>query len=401
MPESGRLTVSELVGLLQEVVESNFMQVAVEGEISNLSTPSSGHLYLTLKDHEAQLRAAMFRPQARLLRFRPENGMQVVCRGRVAIYRQRGELQLIVEHMEPVGVGSLTVAFEQLKERLRAEGLFETARKRQLPPFPRTVGIVTSATGAAIRDMLNVLGRRATGLRILVWPVRVQGEGAAEEIAAAIQGFNRHGTADVLLVGRGGGSLEDLWAFNEEVTARAIAASTIPVISAVGHETDTTIADFVADLRAPTPSAAAELVVRNRLELEGHLDHLCQRLARQVQGRLALLTERVSGLRRRLVPPAERLALARQHHRDLQRRLDQAMRQRLLHRGERFAALAGRLEALSPLKVLQRGYALVERVRDGALLREATEARRGEEIRVKLARGELLALIEEVHVCDD
>jgi exodeoxyribonuclease VII large subunit len=308
------LTVTRLAALLKEVVEENFAQVLVEGEISNFSVPASGHFYFSLKDESAQVRAVMFRSQARLLAFRPENGMQVILSGRVSLYPQRGEVQLVAERLEPLGIGSLQVAFEQLKTRLAGEGLFAEARKRPLPTFPRTVGVVTSATGAAIHDIVNVLRRRGAGLRLLLAPVRVQGDGAAAEIAAAIADHNRLGVADVLIVGRGGGSLEDLWAFNEEVVARAIHASAIPVISAVGHEVDFTIADFVADLRAPTPSAAAELVARSRLELEGHLDHLAQRLAGQMQGRLELLNERVTGLSRRLRSPRQQLQLWQKVH---------------------------------------------------------------------------------------
>ncbi|RME34203.1 MAG: exodeoxyribonuclease VII large subunit, partial [Deltaproteobacteria bacterium] len=250
------ISVSRLVALLQEVLEDNFVQVLVEGEISNLSRPASGHVYLTLKDSEAQIRAVMFRSQARMLRFDPENGLAVLCRGRVAVYRQRGELQLILDTMEPVGLGSLQLAFEQLKARLAAEGLFDAGRKKPLPAFPGRIGIVTSPTGAAIRDMLNVLGRRHSGVSVLLCPVPVQGDEAPAAIAAAIADLNRVEDVDLVIVGRGGGSIEDLWAFNEEIVARAIAASVKPVVSAVGHETDWTIADFVADLRAPTPSAA-------------------------------------------------------------------------------------------------------------------------------------------------
>ncbi|PLX81130.1 MAG: exodeoxyribonuclease VII large subunit [Desulfuromonas sp.] len=390
------LTVSVLVGLLQEVVESNFMQVVVEGEISNFSAPASGHLYLTLKDEGAQVRVAMFRPQARLLRFQPENGMSVVCRGRASIYRQRGELQLIVDRMEPRGIGSMQVAFEQLKERLKQEGLFDPDRKRPLPAYPRNIGIVTSATGAAIRDILNVLSRRATGLRILLRPVAVQGEAAAGEIATAIEEMNRHGEVDVLLVGRGGGSLEDLWAFNEEVVARAIACSAIPVVSAVGHETDTTIADFVADLRAPTPSAGAELVVRNRQELEGHLDHLSQRLARQMDSRLRLLSERVTSLQRRLIPPRQRLDMAAHRHAELKRRLLQAWHHGLADNRKRAANLSAHLDALSPLGVLQRGYALVYREDDGCLVRESAQTNPGDQLTLRLGRGVIKARVTEV-----
>lgn len=389
------LTVSRLAALLKEVVEDNFAQVLVEGEISNFSVPASGHFYFSLKDESAQLRAVMFRSQARLLPFRLENGMQVVLSGRVSLYPQRGEVQLVAETLEPRGVGSLQVAFEQLKNRLAGEGLFAEARKRPLPTFPRTVGVVTSATGAAIHDIVNVLRRRGAGLRLLLRPVRVQGEGAAAEIAEAIADHNRFGAADVLIVGRGGGSLEDLWAFNEEVVARAIHASVIPVISAVGHEVDYTIADFVADLRAPTPSAAAELVARSRLELEGHLDHLAQRLAGQMQGRLELLDERVRGLTRRLRSPRQQLQLWHQRHADLVRRLDRSMARRQQETEGRLAALAGRLDLLSPLRTLERGYAIAFAEKTGRAVLDAETLSRGDHLQLRFARGRARATVEE------
>ncbi len=390
------LTVSRLAALLKEVVEENFAQVLVEGEVSNFSVPVSGHCYFSLKDESAQLRAVMFRSQARLLPFRPENGMRVILSGRVSLYPQRGEIQLIAESLEPRGVGSLQVAFEQLKAKLAAEGLFAETRKRPLPPFPRAVGVVTSATGAAIHDILQVLRRRGAGLRVLLRPVRVQGEGAAQEIAEAIADHNRQGVADVLIVGRGGGSLEDLWAFNEEAVARAVHASAIPVISAVGHETDFTIADFVADLRAPTPSAAAELVAKSRLELEGHLDHLALRLAAQMQRRLDLLGERVQGLSRRLRSPREQLALRQRRQEELLRRLRQAMLGSLRDASGELAALAGRLDALSPLRTLERGYAIAFAEKSGEAVRDASMLASGDRLRLRFARGGASAIVEEI-----
>jgi exodeoxyribonuclease VII large subunit len=389
------LTVTRLAALLKEVVEENFAQVLVEGEISNFSVPASGHFYFSLKDESAQVRAVMFRSQARLLAFRPENGMQVILSGRVSLNPPRGAVQLVAERLAPLGIGSLQVAFEQLKTRLAGEGLFAEARKRPLPTFPRTVGVVTSATGAAIHDIVNVLRRRGAGLRLLLAPVRVQGDGAAAEIAAAIADHNRLGVADVLIVGRGGGSLEDLWAFNEEVVARAIHASAIPVISAVGHEVDFTIADFVADLRAPTPSAAAELVARSRLELEGHLDHLAQRLAGQMQGRLELLNERVTGLSRRLRSPRQQLQLWQQRQADLARRLDRAMARRQQEAQGRLAALAGQLDLLSPLRTLERGYAIVFAEKTGKAVLDAGTLARGDRLQLRFACGRARATIEE------
>lgn len=396
MPPDSVLTVSRLAALLREVIEDNFLDVRVEGEISNFSTPASGHSYFCLKDENCQIRAVLFRPQARLLRFRPENGMHVVAAGRLSLYPQRGEVQFIVDRLEPQGVGSLQVAFEQLKARLAAEGLFDPARKRPLPSFPRTVGVVTSASGAAIHDILNVLRRRHAGVRILLRPVRVQGEGAAAEIAAAITDLNRHGEADVLIVGRGGGSLEDLWAFNEEAVARAIFASAIPVISAVGHEVDVTIADFVADLRAPTPSAAAEMVIRSRLELESHLDHLVLRLGGRMRGRLGLLRERTEGLARRLRSPAQTVAEWRRRREELERRLCRGMFH--IQRGAegRLALLSGRLDALSPLRTLSRGYAIAFEEKTGAAVRDASRLAPGDRVRLRFARGGALATVEEV-----
>lgn len=390
------VTVSRLAALLKEVVEENFVQVWVEGEISNFALPASGHGYFSLKDDLAQLRAVIFRSQLRALSFRPENGMQVICRGRVSIYTQRGEVQLVVEGLEPRGLGALQLAYEQLKIRLASEGLFAVERKRPLPPYPRTIGVVTSATGAAIHDILNVLQRRGSGLRVLLVPVRVQGTEAAAEIVAALAALNRQGEADALIVGRGGGSLEDLWAFNEEPVARAIAASRIPVISAVGHEVDVTIADFVADLRAPTPSAAAELVVKSRLELENHLDQLRLRLAAQMRGRLALLKERTDGLQRRLRSPRELLQQLRQRQSECQRRLARAMEGRLQSARAALSAGAGRLDALSPLQTLARGYAIVWREGEVQPLRDAASLVAGDALRVRLAKGAFRARVTEL-----
>jgi exodeoxyribonuclease VII large subunit len=387
------LTVSRLNALLQEVVEDNFLHVRVEGEISNFSAPGSGHFYFCLKDEQAQIRAVFFRTRNRLLPFRPQNGMHVLCSGRLSLYQQRGEVQLIVEEVEPVGVGSLQLAFDQLRARLASEGLFAPERKRPLPAFPAVVGVVTSATGAAIHDILNVLRRRSTGVQVLLRPVRVQGEGAAAEIAAAIADFNRFGQIDVLIVGRGGGSLEDLWAFNEEIVARAIHASVIPVIAAVGHETDISIADLVADLRAPTPSAAAELVVKSRLELERHVDHLLLRLGRQMQGRLALLRERIGGLQRRLRSPRQVVAAWQQQRQNLERRLERAMRRSLRDAQGRLSAGSGRLDALSPLRTLARGYAIVFAEKNGLAVRDAASVEVGEALSIRLARGNLRAIV--------
>src|SRR6266481_4396585 len=266
--------VADLVSAVRTTVERGYADVWVEGEISNFRPAESGHLYFTLKDGDAQLRVVMFRSQARLLRFRPENGMQIVARGRVTIYDARGELQLSAEFLEPLGAGALQVAFEQLKARLAEEGLFDQSRKKPLPLLPRRIGIVTSPRGAALHDMLNILARRHENAGILIYPAQVQGESAAGEVAAGVKYFNRARNVDVIIVARGGGSIEDLAAFNDEGLARVVSASILPVISAVGHETDFTIADFVADLRAPTPSAAAEMVIRSQQEVEEQVERL-------------------------------------------------------------------------------------------------------------------------------
>ncbi len=390
------LTVSRLVGLLKELVEDNFMQVMVSGEIGNFSAPASGHHYFTLKDDRHQLRAVMFRMHNRTLGFTPQSGMEVVARGHMSLYAQRGELQLVVEHLQPCGLGSQQIALEQLRARLAGEGLFDPSRKRSLPAFPTTIGVVTSATGAAIHDILNVLRRRGSGLRVLLYPVPVQGEGAASRIAEAINELNRHAQADVLIVGRGGGSPEDLWAFNEEPVARAIFASVIPIISAVGHEVDFTIADQVADLRVPTPSAAAELVVKERRELESHVDHLTLRLSRQMNSRLALLRERIAGLGRRLQGGLHRISSSQRQVQDLLRRLEAAMQSRRQEAAARLRLAAGRLDSLSPLATLGRGYAIATSAGKNTAIRDAAELEVGVALHLRFCRGSAEAVVTAV-----
>lgn len=387
------ISVSGLVALFRDLLEENFVDVLVEGEISNFSRPASGHAYFTLKDARGQLKCAIFRPQLRLLPFEPQTGMQVICRGRASVYTQRGELQLVVESLQPSGVGGLQLAMEQLKQKLAKEGLFDSEHKQTLPSYPQTIGVVTSATGAAIHDIVNVLQRRAVGVQLLLCGVRVQGEGAAAEIAAAIADLNREGSADVLIVGRGGGSAEDLQAFNEELVARAIFASRIPVVSAVGHEIDFSIADLVADLRAPTPTAAAELVAKNRQELEQHCDQLSLRLARQMQRQLETLRTRCDNLQRRLISPLETWRLRRQHLTDLHQRLLRAMfwqQERQLKSVER---LAERLDALSPLRVLGRGYALARRLSDGRPVTDSAQLALGDLLSLQLQQGKVEARV--------
>jgi exodeoxyribonuclease VII large subunit len=393
---TGILSVGALVALLQDLVETNFVTVTVQGEISNFTVAASGHWYFTLKDPRAQLRCVMFRGRNRLLAATPADGLQVVCGGSISVYAARGELQMIVEEVTPGGQGQLQAAFEALKTTLAAEGLFAETRKRPLPAYPRAVGLVTSATGAAVRDMINVMQRRAPDVHLLLRPVRVQGEGAAAEIAEAIADLNKFGGLDVLIVGRGGGSIEDLWAFNEEIVARAIAASEVPVISAVGHETDVTIADYVADLRAPTPSAAAELVAKNRQELEAHLDHLVIRLTSRIDQILQLAAARLDGYERQLLLQARALREMPQRVADLDHRLGTAIRVALSHNQDRLAIAAGRLTALSPLQQLARGFAIVSRDRDGSGLTSTQSLAAGDRLWLRFAEGRAVARVEEV-----
>lgn len=393
---SRKLTVSGLVALLQEVVETNFVTVTVEGEISNFAAPASGHWYFTLKDSGSQLRGVMFRSRNRLVDCPPRDGMQVVCSGTVTVYVARGEMQLVVDSLTQGGQGRLQAAFEILKEKLANEGLFAVERKRSLPSFPQSVGIVTSASGAAIHDILNVLRRRAPDVRLLLKPVKVQGDGAAEEIAAAIEDLNQYGGLDVLIVGRGGGALEDLWAFNEEVVARAIAGSKAPVISAVGHETDFTIADLVADLRAPTPSAAAELVAKNRQELEAHLDHLIIRLQSRIDQSLDLIAERLTGLEGRLKLIARDFTALPDDIAELEQRLSLAMSARMRHFTDRLGMTAGRLDALSPLLQLDRGYVIASHEPDGSGLTSAENLEPGDRLWLRFSHGQARTRVEDV-----
>jgi exodeoxyribonuclease VII large subunit len=353
-------------------------------------------MYFTLKDAEAQIRAVMFRGNNRLLKFQPKDGLAVLVFGTVTVYERRGEYQVAVEFMEPKGVGALQLAFEQLKARLEAEGLFEAARKRPLPRLPRKIGIITSPTGAVIRDMLTIIGRRFPGLAILIHPVQVQGDTAPAEIAAALARLGGRPDLDVLIVARGGGSLEDLWAFNEEVVARAIAASPIPVISAVGHETDVTIADFVADLRAPTPSAAAELVVAQRDELRQRVDELAGRALAAVEGALTVRRARVQMLGRHLgvLSPVAQVRRQAERLRGLRQRLFAWWGLARMLRQERVRVLTGKLETLSPLSILARGYSICFSLPGRHLVKAAADVRVGSEVAIRLHRGELRCLVQ-------
>jgi exodeoxyribonuclease VII large subunit len=434
--------VRELVEHVCEQVEQEFSDIWVEGEISNCRPAPSGHLYFTLKDADAQLPVVLFRRQALLLRFKPEDGLHVLVRGRVSVYAQRGQLQLVGEIIEPVGAGSLQLAFEQLKERLKAEGLFDAARKRPLPTFPRSVGIVTSLTGAVIRDFLNVVGRRHAGLNVLVCSAAVQGEQAPGEVEGALAQLNASGLVDLIVVARGGGSLEDLSAFNSERVARAIVASDLPVVSAVGHETDFTIADFVADLRAPTPSAAAELITEAQHRIAERVETQASRLeratrfqllrARQQFDRVPLdraerrmtamlhrLNQRLDDLGFRMEASLSGLVRARQrtvteltadvlHHEPRQMlarmrerlgvsgtRLERSLERTLRRWAARLDGLDGRLRSLSPLAVLERGYALVLSG-DGTVIRSTAQVAAGDQVRNRLSDGEFRSTVDEI-----
>jgi len=433
--------VRDLVAQVRELIEQEYGDIWVEGEISNYRPAPSGHVYFTLKDADAQLPIVLFRRQAMLLRFRPEDGLHVLVRGRVSVYEQRGQMQLVAETMEPVGAGSLQLAFEQLKERLKAEGLFDADRKHTLPAFPRTVGIVTSPTGAVIRDFLNIVARRHSGLSVLIFPVSVQGDQAPAEIESAIAQLNASNLVDLIVIARGGGSLEDLAAFNSETVARAIAASNLPVVSAIGHETDFTIADFAADLRAPTPSAAAELITEAQHKIEEHLATQFNRLARaarfqllrarqrltraapadRAESRISTLLHRLAqrldefsfrlesvftaqlrlrqaylaGLSASVLSHDPRQALARTRERLVacRTRLDRSLERHIQTSAATLSSLDARLHSLSPLAVLDRGYALVLNA-EGGLIRSTEQIAKGDQVTTRLADGSFTSHVE-------
>jgi exodeoxyribonuclease VII large subunit len=436
------LTVSELTQEIKNILDLKFSDIWIEGEISNLRIPPSGHIYFTLKDDFSQIRAVLFKMQARTLRFVLQDGLHVVCRGRVSVYERRGEYQLILEEVEPKGIGALQLAFLQLKDRLEKEGLFDPAHKKPIPMIPQTIGIVTSPTGAVIRDMLHIIHRRFENIHILLHPVRVQGEGASLEIAKAIEDFNKRMNVDVIIVGRGGGSLEDLWSFNEEIVVRAIYHSKIPIVSAVGHETDYTISDFVADLRAPTPSAAAELVVRDKREIKNTLHYLEERLENQILQTLQENRTNLSHLKKMLTDPrkkieeyflrtddlvnrfriltswilkrkrerslhlSERLSLQNPIQRvknlrlaisEIGKRLGQTMRYSVEIQRQKVEGIFGKLGSLSPLSILQRGYSITRKFPSLQILRDAAHIREGDKVEVRLHKGTLLCGVEKVH----
>ncbi|HKR14655.1 MAG TPA: exodeoxyribonuclease VII large subunit [Pyrinomonadaceae bacterium] len=394
-------TVSELTNSIRIALESRFASVWVEGEISNFKAHSSGHWYFTLKDQTAQLRAKCFRSTNTRIRFRPTDGLHVRARGKLSLYAPRGEYELVVEALDPVGAGALRIAFEQLRDRLNAEGLFAKELKRPLPVFPRRVGIVTSPTGAAIRDILNVISRRTRTVHVLFSPAKVQGDLAGPDIARAIRFINlyheralRDGRTedlvDVLIVGRGGGSTEDLWAFNQEEVARAIRKSAIPVISAVGHETDFTIADFVADFRAATPSAAAEIVAAREDQICSSLDNLGRQLVRLTRFQIVNLRTHVQkqAMSHAFAEVQSRLVKARRRYENASSACGAALETQIQEGRERLGLAAASLDALSPLGVLQRGYAIAQDV-SGKLVRDAASVKAGDEVSVRLARGRL------------
>lgn len=436
-PERRVWKVRDLVAAVRTHIEREYSDAWVEGEISNFRAPESGHLYFTLKDGNAQIRVVMFRSSARLLRFRPADGLQVVVRGRITVYEERGELQISAEYIEPKGAGSLQLAFEQLKAKLEAEGLFAAERKKPIPSLPSRIGIVTSAQAAALRDILNILQRRHHSANVLIYPAQVQGEAAASEVTAGVRYFNQQGNVDVIIIARGGGSAEDLASFNNEGLARTVASSEIPVISAVGHETDFTIVDFVADLRAPTPSAAAELVIRSRQEIEENAAALEERLSRAMRYRLLMGRQALTELARHgafagtmeiirqrqqklddlthRMELAERLMLEQMRRRwetisaavrhydlrlvlsGLRKELDSkttalvaVTRNVLLQHRVRAERLDTALQSLSPLAILDRGYALVFDAQ-GKLLKDARAVNVGDQISARLAHGQLHA----------
>src|SRR3989441_917734 len=438
------LTVSDLTARIRDLLAKNFTDIFVRGEISNCREAQSGHIYFTLKDDRAQVRCVFFKQQQRGIKFRPEDGLQVTVRGTISVYEQRGEYQIYVENLEPVGRGALQLAFEQLKKRLEAEGLFDAARKKPLPLLPSRIGLITSPKGAAVRDVVRILTRRFPNIHLTLYPVRVQGEGAAEEVVKALKFFNAKKIVDVLILARGGGSLEDLWAFNEEAVARALAASEISIISGVGHETDFTIADFVADVRASTPSAAAELVVQTRREFDKHIAELRGALAEQMRYRILVLSRRIHEIsaRRGFRRPLDLLHQQRQRADEMTSRLALGLRARLEQsrkrftvahlrivsfdfrvkiaalrlrlekpgadlgvraerllraKRERLARFALQLEERSPLKVLERGYAIPTDA-NSIVLRDAAQVQIGDSVGLQLHRGKLSTEVKKKEV---
>lgn len=392
-------TVSELTKYLRQILENSFPAVWVEGEISNFTHHTSGHMYFSLKDAGSVAPCAMFKRSNEKLKFKLKDGLKVIAFGKISVYEPRGSYQFIIEEMEPKGIGALQLQFQQLKEKLQKEGIFDQAHKVAIPNLPTRIGIVTSPTGAAIRDILNIARRRFSNIEIIIYPVRVQGEGSKDEIARAIRDFNALDNIDVMIVGRGGGSLEDLWAFNEEVVARAIYDSDIPVISAVGHEIDFTIADFVADLRAPTPSAAAELVIPRKEDLVNSITTNTTRLKNALVNILDTMAQRLTRLRESyaLKQPLKMVEQYEQMIDDLRKdmaiRIDHLVRMR----AENFNLLTQKLEALSPLSILNRGYSISARMADGKIIKTVGDIAVGDKVETKIGKGRFISKVEEIN----
>jgi len=442
-PDRDVFSISRLVRESKAVLEGSFPLLWVEGEISNLARPGSGHWYFTLKDEAAQVRCAMFRMRSMHVKFRPENGQRITARVRVSLYEARGEYQLIVEHMEEAGAGALQRQFEVLKNKLAGEGLFDQANKQALPALPNHIGVITSPTGAAVRDILSVLKRRFPSIPVTIYPVQVQGTDSAPDIAKTIKLANKRKECDVLLLSRGGGSLEDLWAFNAEVVARAIAASKIPIVSGVGHEVDFTMADFVADLRAPTPTAAAELITPDRYDLLQTMDRYEQRLQRALQSSLGQNQQRLNWLQQRLQQrhpgqqlkqlaqrsehlqqrlihaiqrqlsaaqqqletlnaklqghaPAQRLAQLQSRNQQLEQRLQRAWQNKLQHKQQQLLTVTRSLNTLSPLATLERGYSIAQIADSYAVITHASQVSPGDKMETRLAEGRIISTVDEV-----
>ena len=391
-------SVSELTKYIRVILEDSFPTIWVEGEISNFVLHTSGHMYFSLRDSAAILKCAMFKRANEKLKFRPKDGMKVVCRGAISVYEARGDYQLIVEEIEPKGVGALQLQFQQLKEKLLKEGLFDERHKVPIPYLPTTIGVVTSPTGAAIRDILNIARRRFSNVEIIINPVKVQGEGAKDEIASAIRQFNQLKNIDVMIVTRGGGSLEDLWSFNEEVVASAIYDSEIPIISAVGHEIDYTISDFVADFRAPTPSAAAELVIPKKEDLSSLIGALATRLKNALKSKIDIMTERLITLKDSYVmrQPLNLITQYEQEIDEIVKGLGISIDHIVKMKNENFNLLIGKLEILNPLGILKRGYSVTVKLPDGAIVKDSKELKVDDMVETRLGKGRFRSKVEEI-----
>ena len=393
-------TVSELTKYIRAIVEESFPGIWIEGEIANFVHHSSGHIYFSLRDKGATIKCAFFKYSNQKLKFEPKNGMKVICRGSVSVYEPRGDYQLIVEDLEPKGIGALQLQFQQLKEKLEKEGLFDERNKIPLPFLPTRIGVVTSPTGAAIQDIINIARRRFANIEIIINPVKVQGADAKDEIVSAIKQFNELEIIDVMIVGRGGGSLEDLWPFNEEIVARAIFASKIPVISAVGHEVDYTISDFVADFRAPTPSAAAELVIPRKEELIKLIGVALERLNNAISDKLDVLKKKLDNLKESYIlrQPLNYVIQMQQRIDDLRKDMFVSIEHMVDMSGERFNRITSKLEALSPVSILNRGYSITKRLPEGLVVREAHSLKPGDLIETRLGQGKLKSKVEEIQL---